>query len=197
VRARILVLAPVLLLLSMTAACGSAGDDETGDADTTTTRRASSTARSSTTTTMHDERRFPPTVTAPVPSQGEPMADGIHAVYLEGVDVAGRTITVDVVQFLTGEEADEAYRTETGEEDGVPNDYFIRNASQDQREVKVAETVTVTAAWDGDDVRQRELAFDELPAYLGGRGVDGNDRVVFWIAIEYEVATELFEQYLP
>lgn len=187
-----------MVLLLATGACGSAGDVTDEAADTSTTARAtSSTTRSSTTTTIRDEPRFPPTVTAPVPTQGEPMADGIHAVYLEGVDVAARTVTVDVIQFLTGEEADEAYRAETGEEDGVPNDYFIRNASQDRREVTVAESVTVTGAWDGDDVRQREVAFDELPSYLAGRGVDGNDRVVFWVAIEYEVATELYEQYLP
>ena len=202
-RARLVALA----LVVGSAACG--GDDGTSveaRRATTTTVRPTSTSTSTTTSATADdyetggEPRFPPPVTAPVPTQGEPMADGTHAVYLEGVDVEAGTVTVDVIQFLTGDEADEAYRKETGEDGDVPNDYFIRNASQDQRQVRVADAVSVTVAWDGDDLhelREREMALAELPAYLAGRRADGNDGAVFWVAVEYETVTELFEQYLP
>jgi hypothetical protein len=40
--------------------------------------------------------------------------------------VAGRTLTVDVIQFLTGREAEEAYHRDHPEDPlGPPNDYYI------------------------------------------------------------------------
>src|SRR5262245_45477054 len=37
------------------------------------------------------------------------LADGRHPVYLTGLDVSGRKVTFDLVQFLTGEEAKKAW----------------------------------------------------------------------------------------
>lgn len=40
--------------------------------------------------------------------------------------MAGRTLTVDVIQFLTGREAEEAYHRDHPEDPlGPPNDYYI------------------------------------------------------------------------
>lgn len=195
--------AALVALLVVFGVASCAGDDDDGPreaADSTTTTADVISSSTTTTEPAGDAGRpeFPPSVTAPVPTQGEPMADGTHAVYLEVVDVEARTVTVDVIQFLTGDEADDAYREETGEDDDVPNDYFIRNASQDQRVIAVGASVRITVAWDTDDqLRERDVAFDELPAYLADRGVGGNDRAVFWVVVEYETVTELYEQYLP
>ena len=189
-----------LLMIFGVASCGGDDDDGPREAADRTTTTAEVISSSTTTTELAGDAgrpQFPPSVTAPVPTRGEPMADGTHAVYLEAVDVEARTVTVDVIQFLTGDEADEAYREETGDDDEVPNDYFIRNASQDQRAMTVAGSVNVTVAWDGEGPRERSVTFDELPAYLADRGVGGNDRAVFWVVVEYETVTELYEQYLP
>ena len=72
-----------------------------------------------------------PRVVAPLPRPGEALADGQHAVRIDAV--GEHTLTVDVIQWLSGKEADDAYAEETGDTSGVPNDYFIRNSSTESR----------------------------------------------------------------
>ena len=205
------VVSLVLVLVVGSSACGD-GDDGDGTSapssptststSTTTNAGGPSTTGSSTTDDGHGggssvDGEFPPPVTAPLPSRGQPMADGVHAVFLEGVDVDAGEITVDVVQFLTGEEANRAYREETGEDEDAPNDFYVRNASQDQRTVAVAADARVTVAWRGEEVRENDVSFDELPAYLESRDAEGNDRIIFWVAVDDDTVTRLFEQYVP
>lgn len=55
---------------------------------------------------------------------------GRHATYLHGIDGADRAITIDVIQFLTGQQAIDAYHAEFPEDPwGPPNDYWIVNAN--------------------------------------------------------------------
>ena len=210
-RRRALLSLVLAVVLVGSAACGGGDDDgdagASGDvANVTTTTDDGPASRPTTSTTTaggdagdgaEDAEAFPPPVTAPLPSRGQPMADGVHAVFLEGTDVAAGEIVVDVIQFLTGEEADQAYREDTGDEGAVPNDFFIRNASQDQRTVRVSANVRVTVVWTGNEVRDSDVSFDELPAYLQSRGAEGADRIIFWAAVEYETVTRLYEQYVP
>jgi hypothetical protein len=63
----------------------------------------------------------------PAPVDGD--ADGTHMAYLVEVDPEALSVTYDVIQCLGGEEANEAYRRETGDDSGPPNDYYIVNES--------------------------------------------------------------------
>lgn len=83
----------------------------------------------------------------PPPGRGEPLADGVHAVHVTGIDDS--TVTVDVAQWLEGPEADAAYAEDTGDTSGAPNGHHVRNASTELRTLPVHAT-TVSVAWRDD-----------------------------------------------
>ena len=130
---------------------------------------------------------------APLPAPGEPLADGRHAVHIAGVSADDGTVTVDVVQWLEGAEADDAYAAETGDTSGAPNDYYIRNASDELRTLPLR-TDLVNVAFTDTGVMAHDLSVAELPSYLTRRGdVDA----VFWITVEDGAVRRLVEQYRP
>jgi hypothetical protein len=71
------------------------------------------------------------------------LEDGRHPVLLERVDLAGRTVTVDLVQWFTGEAATKA-AAEDGEESPPPNDYYVRNVNPRLRTLPVASGARLT-----------------------------------------------------
>jgi hypothetical protein len=128
------------------------------------------------------------------------LADGRHAVLLHGADVPGRQLTVDVIQFLTGEEARIAYAEDNPEDpDGPPNDYHIRNVNPRLRTLPVAADVEVTLIHLGAGVVEAESSWETLLDDLSSEPAD-HDLVSynpFWLTLEDGVVTRIEEQYVP
>jgi hypothetical protein len=144
------------------------------------------------------------TTTSPPPTSvsAEPvLEDGRHPVYLTGIDVAGRSLEFDLIQFLTGDEAiaayDEAHPDDPG---GPPNDYFIINDNPRLRRLPVADDVVVTVLdWDGG-FQPFVVAFADLPAELAGRPILDTGRLggnPFWLTVDDDTVTAIEEQYTP
>ena len=138
--------------------------------------------------------------TAPCDSLGQsssPSAfDATSGTYAATIqDVTGGTIRFDVIQWLRGPDAKEAYRQdEPGTDEGPPGDYWTRNGSDEQR------TATV------DDAAQVELvrlSEDADPATGPGtvaeleRDVADQAMSVYWLTFENGAITRVCEQYLP
>lgn len=136
----------------------------------------------------------------PDAAPGTDLADGRHAVLLHGADLPGRRLTVDVIQFLTGEEARIAYAEDNPEDpDGPPNDYHIRNVNPRLRTLPVAADVEVTLINLGAGVVEVESTWDRLLDDLTSVPSD-HDLVSyspFWLTLQDGVVVRIEEQYLP
>lgn len=124
-------------------------------------------------------------------------AGGIYAAHVRAFDPTASTLTFDVVQWLTGDDAVEAYRhDEPGTTDGPPNDYYVVNQSHTERTVPVAPDVTVglvrLATTGTVDVKPG--TFSELPGY-----VPAGDpaTTVYWLTVADGTVTGICEQYRP
>jgi hypothetical protein len=141
-------------------------------------------------------------------TDGDPMPsavleDGRHPVYLVELDVPGREVRFDVIQFLTGDEAIAAYREDTPEdpEGDPPNDYFIRNVDPQLRALPVAEDVVVTVVRLGETSGAGSVpsSFEELPAHLDEQP-PAEGRLAwnpYWLTVEQGAVVAIDEQYLP
>ena len=133
---------------------------------------------------------------------GTDLADGRHAVLLHAVDIPGRTLTVDVIQFLTGQAAIDAYHADHPEDPGNPdNDYYVLNVNPRLRTLPVA----------GDDelevVLLRPMAGTEQQQSTWNRLLDdladqpSSPELLsyspFWLTLDGGVVTRIEEQYLP
>ncbi len=127
------------------------------------------------------------------------LDDGRHPVYLHALDVDARTLTFDLVQFLTGEEASAAW---DGEDDGPPNDYLVVNENARLRTLAVAGDVTVEVvdlAGTGT-AESGPATWSELPDYLaGGPAGEGGSLwyAPFWLTLEDGIVIAIEEQYIP
>ena len=68
------------------------------------------------------------------------------------VDEAARTITIQPIEWLTGEEARQAYEEDTGDPDGPPNDYYVPETDHDPIDYRLAADAEarMTFMWDYD-----------------------------------------------
>jgi hypothetical protein len=131
------------------------------------------------------------------------LDDGRHAAYLHSISTGERTITVDVIRFLTGQEAIEAYHAEFPDDPaGPPNDYWIANVDPSLRTVPVSADVVVSLvrlAEDGD-ADLDPGSWEALPDYLSGQTSPDDDRLSsnpFWLVVSDGVVTRIEEQYTP
>jgi hypothetical protein len=129
------------------------------------------------------------------------LSDGRHPSYLHDVDRSGRALTVDVIQFLTGEAAVNAHHEEHPDEpDGPPNDYYIVNANPRLRTLEVSPDVTVALVrLHEGDAELDPGTWEELPDYLAINPPD-DDRLSwnpYWLTLEDGVVIAIEEQYLP
>jgi hypothetical protein len=126
---------------------------------------------------------------------------GVYAVFLIGYDEDDSTLTVDVVQWLVGEDAVEAWQAQHPEDPGgPPNDYFIVNESAQTRTFVFADAVEVRVLEQGAVLIDASLA--QLRARLDATtpGEPGDDRLSYnpwWIAVNDGAITHLCEQYIP
>ncbi|MGI8425955.1 MAG: hypothetical protein ACR2M4_05020 [Actinomycetota bacterium] len=84
-------------------------------------------------------------------------ADGTHMAFIVSVDPSKSTMTYDVVQWLSGEEANEAHRTETGDDSRAPNDYYIVNDNSKVRTLTVTDGACIAVFETGDPASDKAL----------------------------------------
>lgn len=141
------------------------------------------------------------------PGTGQPttspvLPDGRSPVYLTGVDVGKRTVTFDLIEFLTGEAAKTAYKKAHPEstQDGPDNDYFIVNDNPRLRTLPVADRVTITVV-DADPSSPTPLAFSDAPAYFAAHAPDQKiGRLAwtpFWLTVRDGRVVRMEQQFLP
>ena len=144
----------------------------------------------------------PSTIEGPPPS-GTPsstpapvLEDGSHFVYARSAVAAPRSLRVDLAEFLTGEEAQEAAE-DRGDE--VTNDYYIVNDERRLRSVPVSDDVIVLYVPRGaagpDLVDGTWDAFVEAVSDDGESDIDGD--APWWITIEAGGIVQIEQQYLP
>jgi uncharacterized protein (DUF779 family) len=130
-------------------------------------------------------------------------ATGTYAVYLTGIDVGPRTISFDVIQWLTGTEAAAAYHKKNPTDpDGPPNDYFIVDESPRVYTATVASSVDVRLVRLGRSgtTDLKSGTFDELPTYLAASKPAGDPRLSyqpFWLTMHDNAVDRICEQYTP
>jgi hypothetical protein len=178
-RATALVL--TALLAASFAACGD--DDDNG----------SKPAKTTTTVAVAEGLRPFPTDTVPLPD-GEPQPQsGEIAAYISAVDVEAHTITVNYIEFLTGDAANAAYQEDTGSTEPVPDDYYIRDTAQEDVPVDVADDVEVTIieSTDAGAVSNAAATFADVEAASNGGATP------FWLTFADGKVTAINAQYVP
>jgi hypothetical protein len=124
------------------------------------------------------------------------LADGRHPAFLKDVDLASRTIVIDVVQFFTGTEAAKA-ASQDGQESPPPDDYYIRNTSKRLRSLPVLPTARITVnvlAGDetGDATKDLPIDLAKLASYF-----PSDISPLFWVTVRGDQIAALQEQFLP
>ena len=131
------------------------------------------------------------------------LADGRHPVYLTGLDLAKRQVTFDLIQFLTGKAAKEAWvKAHPEEPDGPPNDYMIINDNPRLRTLPIDASVAVTVVDLSDGVKSVPVALADLPAWLAAHEpVDAGEKRLsynpWWLTVAQGKVTKIDEQFVP
>jgi hypothetical protein len=144
----------------------------------------------------------PTTSATPIPSASPVLADGRSAVYLTGIDVTHRTLTFDLIEFLTGDAAKKAWQkaNPNSGQDGPDNDYFIVNDNPRLRTLPVAATASVNVLKNGGGSPESyAVSLANLPGYLAQAKPD--DRRLsynpFWLTIRNGQIVRIDEQFVP
>ncbi len=187
-------------------ACGGDDDPDSTASTTASTPTADDDATTTSAATSPTSTGSVPPASATTPD-GTPLdlEDGRHPVFLTSVDVAARTLGFDVVQFLTGQEAIDAWQAAYPDDpEGPPNDYFIVNENPRLRTAPVAgdATVMLVRLSEDSDADLDPGTFDELPAYLAlSAPAPGDGSALsyspFWLTIDAGAITGVEEQYVP
>jgi hypothetical protein len=193
--------AVVVLVVAVIAGVATWGDDETSTSGTSTTEAPSATE---TPPTVAPAPAPAPVVPAPGPTDDGAvlLEDGRHAAMITGLDVDGRAVEVDVVQFLMGDEATAAYREDHPDDPtGSPdNDYYIVNDNPRLRTLPVADDVVVTVVSTSTSANDpHRIAFEDLPGYVATYEGAGGQLWYnpFWLTVEDDRIVALDEQYTP
>lgn len=176
-----------------------------GPQDTTTSSTTPTADDLSTTTSSVASTTAPstvaPTTTSTVTVEAV-LADGRHPVYLTAFDVEGRTVEFDLIQHLTGAEADAAFhRDSPGQAGGAPNDFYIVNDNPRLRTLPLAHDVSVTVL--GPPVTSTSpyaIALEDLPRYLADYTVPADGGLwynPFWLNVRYGEVVAIEEQFTP
>ncbi len=124
--------------------------------------------------------------------------DGRHPVGLVSIDAGDRLLGFDVVQWLTGEQANTAFRRDTDEQSSVPNDYWVTDDDHTTIVLAVADDVEVTLSRFGQLPEGEPGSWADLPDYLGESAPGeplGNS--IFWVEIRDGIVISIEEQWVP
>ncbi len=111
-------------------------------------------------------------------------------------------VEFDLIQFLTGDEANAAWhRDHPDETGGVHNDYSIVNDNPRVRTLPVADEVTVTVVQTPTSANApHPIAFEDLPDYLAGDPMPDDGYLwpnPFWLTVRDGSVVAIAEQYTP
>jgi hypothetical protein len=177
----------------------------TDDATTTTAAPATTTTTTGATTTTAGDDDTTTTTAAP-DGDAPALDDGRHFGFISAVDLDARTVTFDLAQWLSGEEANAAAEADGAIEpgEGVPNDYYIVNDNPRLRVVPLSFDVGVLLVdWPNccesvgatlDDVVAAIDADGEITA-AGFRYYPGETG--YWLTIDGGEIVSIEEQYRP
>ena len=135
-------------------------------------------------------------------SAGAVLEDGRYPVYLTDIDMPAGTITLDLVQFLTGDEAKRVYAEDHPEDPSGPaNDYYIVNDNPRLRTLPVGPGLDVTVVWlEPGSLGHETIPFEELPDYFA-RDLTPSDPYLwydpFWPTVADGRVVAMEEQYIP
>lgn len=136
-----------------------------------------------------------PPAPAPTAAAQTDLADGVHVAHIVRVDPAAAAVTVDVVQFLTGDAAARA-AAQDGAEVPPPNDYYIRNANSRVRALPVASDAPITVNVLG--AQESGSATTNIPKTLGElAAAHGLKDGAFRLTLENGRVIRIAEIYLP
>jgi hypothetical protein len=185
------------------AACGDDVTDTTSTTTGSTTTVAPSTTEAPTTTAPPATTTSAPTTTSESEPDtndlaegsgctpgGGPLPDGewFGLVTSRGDD----SIEFDLACWFTGDAATQA-AAEDGEESPPPNDYYVRNANPETRDVPVATGAEVVFYPDGDPNNDEVLAYADWAARVDQRGYE----LGVWLEVEEGSITAIREQWVP
>ncbi|HET9770670.1 MAG TPA: hypothetical protein VFS16_07260 [Acidimicrobiia bacterium] len=187
------------LAVALLGACDGDDGESAAEADSTTTTTVAAAATSSSTTAPAAGAGPCTNFPESSPAQFDAKA-GKYAVYVTKLDVGKRLLGFDVIQFLGGEAAAQAYQKETGETGGPPNDYYIVNESEAVREATASSSVAIVVVGD-DPAEQRTLTLAELPAHLAKSAPSEAGPQLstypYWLTVADGTITEICQQYVP
>lgn len=178
---------PLLALGVAVAACTSSGPKTT----------ASDSPSPSTTPGLTVTATPPATTTAPTPSAtalATDLKDGRTYFLLKALDTGKHTVTIDVVQFLTGEAA----RKAAEEEGQEAYDYYVENENPRLRTLTLSAKATVvvntlTAEETGSSTKDTAITQAKLKSYV----TSGRARhALFYLTLSKGVVVAIHEQYL-
>lgn len=192
---------------ALLAGCGRAdtGAEQPASPSTQSVTQSAPTSTARTTKppgTMHSQPRHTPSRHVPEPHRAPVLANGRHCVFLTGLHSRGRTLAFDLVQWLTGHEADAAFHRDHPEapDAHVPNDFYIVNQNSRLRALPVqpGALVRVLAPMHGSEHQTIRLA--ALPEYLAD-DLDPDDGKLghnpFWLTVHNGQVVSVVEQYTP
>jgi hypothetical protein len=101
-----------------------------------------------------------------------------------------RVLRFDIVQWLTGDHANAAYRRESGDRSGAPNDYYIVIASKQLHTAMVAEDASIDVLRaDGYAASLHRVSLEDLPTEEPAR--------TFWLTFSNGRIPVICQQYWP
>lgn len=195
----------VTALLAATAMLVSCSGDGAGETTTTSADPQTTTSTNeppTTTTSPATTTTTPPASTTT--TDGDPLApegsgctpetavlpDGEWYGGVRSFDEQG--ISFDLACLLTGEAA-EAAATEDGEESPPPNDYYVRNESDEVRVLAVRPDTPVTWYPSGDPNDEVKGTYTEWTEFLSTQ----ESYLGIWVTIESGAVTEIAEWWVP
>ena len=133
------------------------------------------------------------------------LADGRYPVQVKAVDPTSgsESITVDVIQFYTGDAANQA-SAEDGGEVPVPNDVYTRNESKKLRTLTVVPGTPATVGyWQKDTManppKGKKVSFSQFAQAINGNASwqQMNQGSIYWITLDGGEVTKIAYQYMP
>ena len=121
------------------------------------------------------------------------LPDGRSPVYIKSIDVTHRTLTFDLIVFLTGQAAKDEWvkegKDKASGEDAPPDDYMIINNNTKLRTLPVSTGVAITYNDPDNSFAPTTVSLAGLKGPFAYRP--------FWITVSGGVVTKIEEQFIP
>ena len=121
------------------------------------------------------------------------LADGRHPSFIKAV--GGGVVTMDLVEFLTGDAAAKAWQQKNpdSEQDSPDNDYFIVNDNPKVRKLPLDPSVKVKVVGASGPGAEETIAAGGIEKHFGNL-LTGT---LFWFTVQQGAVTKIEQQFLP